>query len=204
LVVFALTTERIVNESSFGYQPELPESDREIFGHLCNDLAWLNAKWRLYQDLFSEKENTDLLSNCAPGAFQIIEEALRNDLTMAMCRFSDPSQLGGRQNLSLARVAERFEHVPGLKALREEFHQACKPVQAVRNKRVGHNDLHTALNPRDNPLPGIGRNEIDTIIRLAERLLNLLVRSVCDTEYCFDLRVIGDGRALLESLRVAE
>jgi hypothetical protein len=53
-------------------------------------------------------------------------------------------------------------------------------------------------------LPGIGRNEIDTIIRLAERLLNLLVRSVCDTEYCFDLRVIGDGRALLKSLRVAE
>lgn len=203
LAFLALTKEQTVNESAFGYQAELPETDREVFGRLCNDLAWLNAKWRLYQDLFSEKENTDLLSNCAPGAFQIIEEALRNDMTMAMCRLSDPSQLGGKQNLSLARVAERFDHVSGLKELREEFNQACKPIQAVRNKRIGHNDLNTVLNPLDNPLPGIGRKNVDAIISLAARILNVLVRSITDTQYCFDLRVIGDGSSLLDCLRVA-
>lgn len=193
-----------MNESTFGYQAELPETDREIFGRLCNDLAWLTAKWRLYLDLFSEKENTDLLSSRAPGAFQIIEEALRNDMTMAMSRLSDPSQQGSNRNLSLARVAERFDHVPGLKELREEFNKACKPIQTLRNKRVGHNDLDTALNPHDNPVPGIGRNDVDNILRLAGKILNVLVQSVADTEYCFELRVIGDGQALLESLRVAE
>ena len=196
--------EPVVNESTFGYQAELPEENREMFTRLCNDLAWLSAKWRLYLDLFSEKENADLLSSRAPGAFQIIEESLRNDMTMAMSRLSDPSQTGRRQNLSLARVAERFDHVPGLRELREEFNRACKPIQTLRNKLVGHRDLDTVLNPHDNPLPGIGRDEIDNILRLAGTILNVLVRSVADTEYRFELRVIGDGEALLESLRIAE
>jgi hypothetical protein len=194
-----------VNASTFGYQAELPETDREIFCHLCTDLARLNAKWRLYLDLFSEKENTDLLSSRAPGAFQLIEESLRSDMTMAMCRLSDPSQQGGNRNLSLARVAERFDHVPGLRELRAEFKEACKPVERIRNKQIGHNDLDTALRPHDNSVPGIGRKDVDNILRLAEKVLNALIRSVVpDLSYSFDLRPIGDGKALLESLRVAE
>ena len=125
-------------------------------------------------------------------------------MTMAMCRLSDPTETGGKTNLSLARVAARFDHVPGLRELREEFKQACRPVETIRNKLVGHRDLDTALNLHVNPLPGIGRNDVDDIIRLAGKVLNVLVRSVSDTQYCFDLRPIGDGQALLESLRVAE
>ena len=192
-----------MNETGFGYQAELPESDRDVFARLCNDLAWLNAKWRLYLDLFSERENTELLSRCAPG-FPDHRGALRTDMTMAICRLSDPSQTNGKQNLSLTRVAERYNDVPDLKEIQEKFNAACQQVKTIRNKRVGHNDLNTTLNPRDNPLPGMGRNDVETIIDLAARVLNVLVRSVSDTTYCFDLHVIGGGPQLLESLRVAE
>lgn len=193
-----------MSDPIFGHQPDLPDGDREVFGHLCRDLAWINAKWRLYMDLFGTQDSTDLLSCVAPGAFQLIEEAIRTDLTMSLCRLSDPSETGSMQNLSMARIAKRFDHVPGLKELREKFDRACSPMKTIRNKQVGHNDLNTALNPNDHPVPGICRGDVEAILGLAERILNTMIRSVTDTTYCFDLRVIGDGKALLHALRIAE
>src|SRR5262249_53865715 len=156
-----------MSHNAFGHCLQLPEDIRGVFLDLCQDVASLHAKWQLYLDLFHNKEDTAILSDLARGSFQLIEEALRSDMIMAICRLSDPVRSCGKDNLSIAVLEPRFGSVPGFDTLLQQFLDECKPVQQYRNKRVGHNDLDTALNPRDNPLPGIGRSKVEAILLLA-------------------------------------
>jgi hypothetical protein len=145
-----------------------------------------------------------LLNGLAPAAFQLIEESLRVDMTMAVCRLSDPAQsLNKKDNLSMETLVQRMAHVPGLHTLWQQFQDECKPVRPHRHKRWGQTDFKTALNPKDNPLPGIGRTQIDRILQLAAAILNTVYCSVVDGELWFRSRPIGNGRDLVHWLKVA-
>jgi hypothetical protein len=161
-------------ENAFGYDTRIPENIREIFMWLCQDVAALQSKWDFYLQLYSEEENTDLLSELASWSFNIIEESLRNDMTMAICRLSDPSISMHKENLSLAALVEKCKDIPGLETQLADFQEVCKPISNWRNKQVGHNDLHTRIHPRENPLPGISKPQIDEIIKRASDTLSVV------------------------------
>jgi len=72
-----------------------------------------------------------------------------------------------------------------LKRLLEKFKSASEPVWVYRNKRVGHNDLNTMIKPHDNPLPGIGRTDIDTILQLVSSILNVILKHYGQGELSF-------------------
>jgi len=192
------------DNATFGDCQHFPEPVRVMFLGLCQDVASLHAKWRLYLDLFSSREDTAILSDLARGSFQLIEEALRSDMTMAVCRLSDPAQSCGNDNLSIPTLAQRFGSVQGLDSLLQQFRDECEPLRRYRNKRIGHNDLTSALNPKANPLPGIGRPRIETILQLASQILNAVYRSVVDGELAFQPFLIGSGRDLVHWLRIAK
>jgi len=96
-----------MSNRDFGYDIRLPENIREVFMWLCQDVTSLQSKWSLYLKLFSNQEDTMLLSELALGFFQVIEESLRNDITMAICRLSDPPKSMGKDNLSLKTLVEQ-------------------------------------------------------------------------------------------------
>lgn len=158
-------------KDAFGYSEKLPEDIREIFVWLCQDLVSLQDKWRFYTDLFSSEENTSLLSELALSSFRIIEESLRNDMTLAICRLSDPARSSGKANLSIRTLTQSHSNVEITRNLEHDFIEACQPVRELRNKNVGHNDLNTRIEPIDNPLPGIRKSKIVSIINLAEKIL---------------------------------
>ncbi len=192
---------------AFGHCPELPDHVRDMFTDLCQDVASLHAKWQLYLDLFSSDDDTALLSGLARSSFQLFEEALRSDMTMAICRLSDPHESPGSrgmENLSIDTLVRRLGHTSDLDALLRQFQEECESVRRYRNKRVGHNDLNTALEPKDNPLPGIGRRRIERILQLAAQILNTVYRSVVDAELGFRPLLIGGGSDLLYWLRLAK
>lgn len=193
-----------MTSNAFGYDLRLREDIREIFTWLCQDIASLQTKWNLYLGLFSSQENAALLSDLAQSSFQIIEESLRNDMTMAICRLSDPAQLMGKDNLSLKALAQRCGEVDSVPELLKDFLDACKPVQQYRNKRVGHNDLNTTIKPRDNPLPGIGRHQIDRILELASVILNAVYQQFVDGELHFTPFQIGGADTLIHWLKMAK
>lgn len=151
-------------ENTFGYDSRIPKSIRGIFMWLCQDVAALQSKWDFYLELYSKEENTALLSELASWSFNIIEETLRNDMTMAICRLCDPSISMGKENLSLATLVEKCSDIPDMERQLVDFQVACEPISRWRNKQVGHNDLHTRIRPRENPLPGINKNKIDEIL----------------------------------------
>jgi len=192
-------------EDVFGYDPRLPDDIRDIFMWLCQDVAALYYKWHFYLELYSEEENTALLSYLAQSSFNIIEESLRSDLTMSICRLRDPAYSVGKENLSLSTLAQKCSEIDEVDELLKEFQDACQPIRQYRNKRVGHNDLNTTIKPRDNPLPGIGRRDIDNILALASRILNVIYKNYIDSELVFDHPFfIGGAEALIYWLRLGK
>ena len=104
----------------FGYDETIPPDRRLIFADLCQDLASLYAKWATYTGLFSEADAIQVVNATAPVAFAVIEESLRSDMTMALCRIGDPAEQGKNSNLSLLTL------IKGLPA----DHPAHAPVKA--------------------------------------------------------------------------
>jgi len=192
-------------EDAFGYDPRLPSEIRDIFMWLCQDVAALYQKWHFYLELYSEEGNTELLSDLAQSSFNIIEESLRSDLTMSIYRLSDPACSVGNENLSLSTLARKCSGIDEVDELLEVFQDACQPVRQHRNKRVGHNDLNTTIKPHDNPLPGIGRRDIDNILAPASRILNVIYQSHVDAELAFNHPLfIGGADALIYWLRLGK
>lgn len=192
-----------MSNNYLGYNSSLPEEIRKIFMWLCQDVASLQMKWSFYLELFSSQENTSLLSDLALGSFNIIEESLQSDLTMSICRLSDPVQSMGKDNLSLSTLAQQCSKIDNVSELIEDFLDACAPVRQYRNKRVGHNDLNTTIKPHDNPLPGIGRSQIDRILELASEILNVVYQNFVNTELFFNPVLIGGADSLIYWLKVA-
>jgi hypothetical protein len=188
----------------FGHCPELPEGVQGIFTGLCQDVASLYSKWQLYQDLFTSQDDVAVLSEVALATFQIVEEALGTDMTMAICRLSDSHRSCGNDNLSIVTLARQVGQIKGLDALVQQLRNECEPVRQYRDKRIAHNDLNVALKPKENPLPGIGRSRIESILQLAAQILNSVYRSVIDAELGFRSPQIGGGRDLVYWLKGAK
>ena len=185
-------------ENAFGYDTRIPENIRVIFMWLCQDVAALQSKWDFYLELYDSEENTALLSELASWSFNIVEEALRNDMTMAISRLSDPStSMRTKENLSLATLVEKCPDIPDLERRLAEFQVGCQPVSNWRNKHVGHNDLHTKIHPRENPLPGITKNQIDEIINRASELLKIVALQYANGDLYFHTISRGGAKDLI-------
>ena len=192
------------DDKQFGDVPELPEEVRLVFEDLCKDLASLHGKWRFYLDLFSDADTVDVLSDVARASFQMVDESLGNDIVMAICRLSDPSQLGSHANLSIGVLAKKFSELPEVKQLWDDFEGLCGPVRQYRNKRIGHNDLNTVLQPHDNLLPNIPRATIDSILSAAAKLLNYVYHHYTNSGLIFEPLCIGGGKDLVLWLKRAQ
>lgn len=185
----------------FGYDERIPEPIRHMYMPLCQDVAMLHHKWEFYLELFGKAENTTLMSNVAPAAFNIIEESVRNDLTMSICRLADPATMGGNENLTLARLADECRTIPGIDRMWLDFRTACEPFVAHRNKRVGHNDLDRAISPSENPLPGVSRQMVEGVLRLAASMLQAVQAHFSDAERSFVPHHFGGADALMYWLK---
>jgi hypothetical protein len=160
----------------FGYNEKLPEKITVVFMWLCQDVVSLQNKWDFFIELFEKKQNTDLLEELAPASFNIIYETLQNDIIMAISRLSDPAKSWGHKHLSLMTLVNRCTEIKSIKKLMPDFIDICKPIRDLRNMRVGHRDLNTAIRPLENPLPGISKEQIDEILKTSVNILNSIVQ----------------------------
>ena len=184
----------------FGYSEKLPENIKDAFMWLCQDVSILQSKWDFFSYLFGTKANTDLLSELAPASFNMIFDSLLNDITMAICRLSDPSKSGRdleRYNLSFSTLVDMCDQIEGLKELLKDFRNVCKPITQTRNRRVGHRDLDTAIRPLENPLPGITKQQIERILKTATDFLNTVYKNYDNGFLVFHMVVPGGADALI-------
>ncbi len=193
-----------MNKNAFGYFENLPEDIRNIFMWLCQDVASLQQKWDFYLELFGKAQNIVLLSELAPGSFNIIFETLQNEFTMSICRLGDPSTVMGNANISFAALLERCADVEEVKDLFSEFRALSEPLRQRRNKRVGHRDLDTVIGPFSNAFPDISKEQISTILQIAADILNSVLQQYEDSEMYFHPVTQGDANILIYWLKRAK
>jgi hypothetical protein len=185
----------------FGRYAQLPDEIREKFMWLCQDVASLSEKWGFYIRLFGNPADRALLSDTANASFVILEESIRIDMTMAICRLSDPLMSCGKENLNFSTLVDYFVQDTLLENLVKDFRDACKDVRTHRNKLVGHSDLNTRLEPDKNLLPPVGKPAIDAIVGKAAMILNHVTSTQGLAPLYFDVSAIGGASDLLYWLK---
>jgi hypothetical protein len=189
-----------------GYPPEI----ESLFDGLWQQVCGFSAKWQLYLDLFAREEDRAVINETAPGAFSLIESALRNDMVMTIGRLTDPHISNGKSNLSLERLVRDLKpHCPPdlhfrLESDLSEIRKHVAPFKGLRNKRVGHNDLNTALSSKPDPALAVSRPHVDQALTMIAGLMNSISRHFADAESKFDrVAMHGNGEHLVFYLRAA-
>ena len=89
------------------YQTRFGEEFAAIYYALRND--WAAGLWRLgeYRELFGDAENVELLNATGDGGFiGEIQQILRDDLMMRLCRLTESLNSAGKANLTVRRLPE--------------------------------------------------------------------------------------------------
>jgi hypothetical protein len=159
-----------------GGDDRMPEEIRAIGAGLCRDIAALQLKWDTYLGLFGSPAIADLLTETAPAFFQVVGESLRNDIVQSICRLGDPSRALGPDHPSLASLVGRCSDVPRVEDLLMAFQAACGPVRRYRHRHLGHLDPAARIQPREDLLPDVGRDQVDEILLLAGGVLKAVHR----------------------------
>jgi AbiU2 len=163
-------------ETRFGYLENMPQHIRELFLELCDEVINLNLRWQFLSELFGKQENAALLANVASASFDVIGNALGEVIIMSICRLSDGLQYRDRPRLTLQRLINSCPGIPDSDKLWTDFSSACKPFREHRNMKFGHYDLKTTLSPHENPLPSIGRAEVEEVLQIAATVLKGVYR----------------------------
>jgi hypothetical protein len=178
----------------------IPEGIRDLCTRLRQDVAILHLKWSSYLELFGSPERAALLSETARACFQIIDESLRNDIILSICRLSDPSRTLGGDNVSLATLVARCSEIPRVEDLLMAFQAACGPIRRYRNRHLGHNDPAAVIRVHEDPLPDVARPAIDEILRLAGGILRAVYEHYSAGDPGLRLEPIGGAGELISWL----
>ena len=168
----------------FGHLDVLPDQIRDIFMWLCQDVASLHRKWDFYLGLFGKPENYAII-DLLPPVFSLIEESLRTDMTMTVCRLSDPIKSCGRENLNFRTLGDFYDQDAELKRLVDTFVANCDVVRTHRNKLVGHSDKVARLTPQQAMIPQVKKSDMDTIMKSAGEIINHVAKRYGNTQFGF-------------------
>lgn len=144
-----------------------PAGAGELAYELSNGITHLHLKWKLYRALFgTSPERIDLLNQAAPAFFGHLEPIMRHDIVLAITRLTDSPRMGKHENASLGRLIEQL--APHADATKLDNWQsrlavldaAAKPMRAMRNQFLAHEDLATVLNDHYQPSPSRADTEV--------------------------------------------
>ena len=188
----------------------IPSDIDEVFGLLKKEITWLHARWIVYRQLFGRSnKRIDLLNECAPALFYVIQDVLIGEMQVSLSKLTDPARSGKFDNLSLEQLQKQMEGLgepqlaARLRELLDELHSRCTPFRAWRNKQLAHLDLSTAMKSNPDPLPGISRQMIEEALELVREYMNEIQRRYCHSETGYEHFIMagGDGEALVAVLR---
>lgn len=187
----------------------IPESLQKLYEILKEEVLWLNSEWKIFCQLFAfSEERIKFLAEMAPNFFGIIQEVLRDEIFISLCRLTDPPMTGNKENLSLARLVEQigeFDKSEFHSNTLEEIKSHCEPFRDWRNRKIAHKDLPTTLEYHPDPLPGISKKMIDEALRMICDLLNNISEKLWDFETDYEHIFMEDnGETIIHYLEHAK
>ena len=179
------------------------------FNALWEEVSELYFQWNTFRQLFTDRDNRDMMNSVAPGFFSLTHDLLRDSIFQCICRLTDPSKTMGKDNLTLSKFAETLR-VVGYEEASERIHTLVETVKTSthhslirqhRNRRISHTDMRIRL--EEETLPHV------TIMQIQHSLDEIVhVMSTIESEL-FDAPITdfgesfaqGDAESLLVYLR---
>lgn len=156
-----------------------------IFHALNSDLAWLQVKWAEYRELFgTSPERIDILNKAAGLFSRIVQDALWESVLLDLTRLTDPIEIGGRSNLTIAKLPELCEEPAlgsNISELVEIALEATKFARDWRNRHISHRDLMLAVDSAAKPLEPASRAQVSNAVKAIHAVLNHISEKVLDT-----------------------
>ncbi len=187
---------------------DMPESIKDIFDELKNQVIGVHTKWVNYRQLFGASDTRlKLLDKCAHAFFLIIHNALIVDVLMSLSKFTDPAGKGERKTLSFEQLQKQVkkngdrELASKLSEILGKLKETSEEIQSYRNKRLAHLDLKIAM--KRAKLDKISVKMIEEVLALAGEYMNAIEGHYYQTEvlYEFGISSYGDGDALVAILK---
>lgn len=165
----------------------------------------------MYRQLYgTNPERIGLLNESAGTFFNQLQWILLNDTVLALSRLTDPPESFGRDNLVLAQLIkkldpERHKDIIGkLEERLQEVGNLAAPFRKIRNRRIAHADLMTALKIDPDPLPGISREIVETALKSIRDFMDEFESWFCESEMVYEHFVMdADGESLVWQLKRA-
>jgi hypothetical protein len=133
----------------------------------------------VFRQLFgTSEERIAIVNDFAPDFFQIVHDGLIYDILLTMSLLPDPAETFNKENLTLDRFllmlkgGDENEFVESVERNLKSLKDDCQPFREVRNRRIAHSDLGTALDYHPDPLLGVSREMIETALESFSNLLN--------------------------------
>ena len=112
----------------------------------------LYAWWHMWKQLFAgSSHRIAVLNEIAPDFFVFLQISFRDSVLMALCRLTDLPNSGKFANLSLRRAVEQVGTLKDsrrqrrLTAAMRVLDRHADEIRHIRDKRLAHNDLPTAM-----------------------------------------------------------
>jgi hypothetical protein len=186
---------------------EMNEHLQKVFDRIKQELNHIHYRWVLYRQMFgTNPRRIDLINSTSSNVFVEFQWLVIDYMVMSLSKLTDRARMGGKENLSYHYLIERVrEHGENELAneLQEELNdltEASEKFRNMRNKRVAHNDLVTALDEDGSPLPGISRADIETALEYARNIMNKVELHFNDSQTSYQEIIpplTNDGRSVL-------
>lgn len=181
-----------------------------FFKSVSNDVSHLHMYWKIYHQLYAHSEQRiALLNETGPMVFYVLQHLLLDEVTLAICRLTDPAVTGKKENHSLGRLAagvQEKELSEKLQAAMKKVQELAKPFRDRRNRAIAHSDLETKLRLETNPLPGISREMVENTLEQIRGLMNAYDLHYFKNTTLYEEVILplgADGDFLSEQLRRA-
>lgn len=198
-----MVSTRSEKEIQDGYLSSMGQELGAAFFQLYRKLVELHIIWQQYQQLFgTDSETVQLLNRTSGLFFKIVQDELWASVLLGISRMTDPPKTGGRKNLTIQSLPELIAPA----ALRSDVEALCKIAVATaafarehRNKRIAHQDHDYLTDHVSNPLSGVSRERVESMLGSLRDVLNRLDLHYRDTTVMYQKFIDQSGARLLVS-----
>lgn len=180
------------------FPKRMPPRIQRLYDKLWPDVVHVHFKWTDFLLLFGSKDNVDLLNSVSADFFGRVENALRDDVFVHICRITDKVKVAGKDTLTIRRFADVAPGTPGLATALARSLAHTRKIRSWRNRRLAHREHHARM------LPAVQRHTVDAALKSIAGVMQLIALHYGDIHASFDTEgcISGTPRLLYHLRRL--
>ncbi len=176
-----------------------------FYFRLRNQTIHVHAKWHEYTNLYGySPERIEILNNCAPYFFALLDSIFWSDILLHLSRLTDPPGKGSKSNFTIRRLPAFIQARDLECKVTPMVHEAVHSVDTARewrNRHLAHLDLDLTLGTaRAAPLPDLSRKTIEDALSALRKPLDAVELYYFDRTVTLQYLVTDSGSDALVTL----